>query len=367
MRKILVLLSFALLSAAPAPPPTRFTPDYAWKLFLTLNAPLTGTAPKTWETTYRGTSSVYLPDGSKPAAWGTNTTPSAAAKNPAPVGSPCASTSTLFHDLDTSIQVDGKVLLDKWNVDVRYQLLMNRDTFDYILARGFYNTNGQEAAAKAKKPANFPAAAAELKTSWLWLGTDASKCQAVAGKYYVVNAYYRTFDRDGKPTGWASGRAALTGFHIINKQLPQWVFITFENVNNPSFTQIKLQLPLPADVQAANAKYQQQLKAQGSVFANYQLDFIQTEFTANGQPTLSANSNIESAFQPVSSCITCHHLASIKADGTYFNLVDPKGGSLNYYTGVPPDTTKLGYTNLDVVWSMKRASRSTGRAKGGKP
>lgn len=370
MRKALswlvVLASFALVSSG-APPETKpsvpstslgagaFSPEYAWNLFLTLSAPLTGSEAKAWETSYRQTSSIYLSNGAKPSPWGTSTTPAEVSGAPAASG-PCAATPTPWHDLDSTIQVDGRVLLDTWGQDVRYQLLMNRSAFDYILARGFYNVNGQERAAQQGRPANFPRSASELKTSWLWLGSDPDKCNAVTGKYYVVNAYYQKFDRDGAPAGWEVGRAALTGMHIINKQLPQWVWITFENVHNPQFTKIDLQLPLDPAVKAANATYQQRLRSIGSVFANYQLDFVQTSFTSSGQPTLAANSNIESAFQPVSSCITCHSLASIKPDGTYFNIVDTAGGGVNYYTGDPPSLK--GFTRLDFVWSMKRASRA---------
>jgi len=84
---------------------------------------------------------------------------------------------------------------------------------------------------------------------------------------------------------------------------------------------------------------------------------VQTAFTAPpaGQPTLLANSTIESAFQTQSSCITCHHLASIKPNGEYFNLANTQGGNLNYYVGDPPSLT--GYNFLDYVWSMKRAHR----------
>ena len=164
------------------------------------------------------------------------------------------------------------------------------------------------------------------------------------------------FDRDGLPSGWQVGYAALAGMHIINKAQPEWVWITFENVYNPQFTAAKLELPLSADVVAANQQYQGLLA--GNVFANYQLDGVQTTFTEPGspsQPTLLANSTIESIFQQQSSCITCHSLASISAKGEYFNLAYTEGGNLNYYVGNPPSLA--GYNFLDYVWSMKRASR----------
>ena len=48
---------------------TGNTEEIAWQIFLQLNTPLTGNAPKIWEG-WRQTSSVYLPDGGQPAPWG---------------------------------------------------------------------------------------------------------------------------------------------------------------------------------------------------------------------------------------------------------------------------------------------------------
>lgn len=328
--------------------------DYAWDLFLALNDPWNAPGTKVWETAFRQTSTIYLADGSAPPPWGKTSDPPDLPPIPANGCVPPG----VRHNLDTDLQVDGFDLLDRWQQAVRYQLLMNEQAFDYIVTRQFYNVNGQELAAQQNQPADFPDTSFELKTSWLWLGTDAARCAEVKDEYYVVNAYYQLFDRDGLPAGWQVGYAALAGMHIINKSQPDWVWITFENVNNPQFTAAHLELPIAADVQDANQAYQDALRSSGSVFANYQLDGVQTTFTEPGnpgQPTLLANSTIESAFQTQSSCITCHHLASIKPDGTYFNLVNTQGGNVNYYTGNPP--SQQGYTFLDFVWSMKRAHR----------
>ncbi|HUP42929.1 MAG TPA: hypothetical protein VM599_06930 [Thermoanaerobaculia bacterium] len=335
-------------------------PKYAWDLFLWLNQPVAGGGPKHWETSFRQTSTIYLPDGRKPAPWGSDETPAEvqerAAQLSAAPGGTCAPPG-VWHDLDTAIQVDGLALLDRWNTDVRYQLLMNRPAFDYLVSRGFYNVDGQEAAAREGKPADFPWTAYELKTSWIWIGQDPERCAALRDRFYVVNAYFQRLDDDGRPAGWEVGWAALAGMHIINKTLPDWVWITFENVNAPDFTRARLELPLAADVQAANQRYQAALRAAGSILAEYQLDGVQVRFTEGGERTLLANSTIESAFQPESSCITCHGLASIRPDGEYFDLVRPGTGDLAYYTGDPPDVGAQGFTRLDFVWSMKRAFR----------
>jgi hypothetical protein len=353
MRKVyfLLLLPLSILACKTAPPPApalltdpaaveaalqKGGPDLAWAVFEALNQPLTGPGRKGWETNFRQTSTIFLPNGAQPTAWAPQTGP---------------------HNLDSIEQVDGLVLLDKWSQDVRYQLLMNKDAFNYVLSRGFYNMNGITAAAQAGQPADFPTTSWEMKTSWIWIGQDAAKLAELRPLYFVAEAFYQGVDQDGRPTDKQTGWAALTGMHIISKARPDWIWMTFENVHNSTYTQIALELPVSPDVQAANARHQAALRQKGSVFANYQLDGIQTTFTepaSAATPTLLANSNIESAFQSQSSCITCHSTSSFKPDGTRFNIVKP-GPDVAYYTGTPPDTAAQGFTSMDFVWSLRRA------------
>lgn len=325
--------------------------EYAWQLFLELNEPLAAAGAKVWETQFRQTSTIFLSDGATPPAWG-DVPP---VSYPPPAG--CTASSDVWHNLDTAIQVDGLALLDDWNNDVRYQLLMNEPNFDFIFNQALYNVEGQEQFAAVGAPANFAPESFELKTSWIWIGDDPTTCAALQDKYYIVKAHYIPQDVNGQPLDEVFGYAAMTGFHITNKCLPNWVWITFENVHNAEYTRATLELPLTNEVTTANTKYQQQLQDAGSIFANYQLDGVQTEFTdpSDGSPTLLANSNIESAFQSQSSCITCHSLASVTPEGEYFNMVDSSGGNLGYYVGNPP--AKPGFTSLDFVWSLKRAHR----------
>lgn len=345
-------------AASPSATPCDFTKadnrgNCAWQIFVQMNSPTTGTDSKYWELNDRSTETVYLPNGCPPPPWGQTVPPPAAVLEQAKSFPQSGQGSQVWHYLSSvhKFQVDGLVVKDKWNQALLYQILMNQDTFNYIVQRKFYNVEGQEQAAKDNKPADFPPTAIELKTSWIWLGTDPAKLDALKGKYYIVQAYYENVV-NGQSQGIVAGYAALAGMHIINKQQPDWVWITFENVNNPTFTQAKLELPIPDYAVQANKTYQQQLQSQGSVFANYQLDGVQLAFD---DPKLLANSTIESAFQKESSCMTCHALAAIKPNGAYFNLVNNQGGNVGYYTGNPPDLT--GWTSLDFVWSMKRASR----------
>lgn len=150
-----------------------------------------------------------------------------------------------------------------------------------------------ERGAQANKPANFPATSFEIKTSWIWIGTDPKIFNRLNGKYYI---------------------AALSGMHIVSKPVPQWLWTTFQNVNDAQYTKAVNKLPISPTVAKANQKYRDALQKLGSIFANYQLIGTQSQFVdAAGKPTLLANSQIESAFQQASSCVTCHSTASYSA------------------------------------------------------
>ena len=328
--------------------------DVAWSWFIALNSPLTGVDPKVWEG-WRQTSTVYLANGQAPPPWGQAPAPPAAVI--AAAQKQGLNTNLPFHNIDSDLQVDGLALRDNFNQNIRYQLLMNQDTFEYIVGNGIYNVNGQQAMAQANKPADFPPTSFELKTSWIWIGTNQSIFNQLNGKYYIVNAYYALVDGSGKPNGlYQVGRAALSGMHIISKPVPQWVWTTFQNVYDAQYTTATNKLPVPAAVQQANRKYRAALKKAGSIFANYQLMGTQWQFVdAAGKAILLANSQIESAFQLASSCATCHSTASYSAANGYFNIVKQQNGGITYYTGNPPAEQLNGYNPLDFVWSLKRA------------
>ena len=341
------------------------TDMYAWQLFVALNWPVDDAAngqPDTgktlnsgsatvWET-WKKTTEVYLPDGSPPPPWNApKETPAEVLAKAEQMGLPPGP----FQNLAEFVQVDGFDFKDKQGVTVRYEVLMDKAAFDYIVQEKIYNLNGQEALAKTDRPFDFPNNAMEVKTSWIWLEGNPDRA-TIEETYYTVNAYYQTLGNDGMPTGYEVGRAAMSGMHIITKALPQWVWITFENVDNAKYTQSTVELPIPEGAKAANSVYQKALT--GSVFANYQLIGTQIEFTDNGQPTLLANSQIESAFQQTSSCITCHELATVATTDSgalRFPFIDTSGGNVNYYVGDPPPTP--GFKKMDFVWSLRLAHR----------
>jgi hypothetical protein len=326
----------------------------AWQEFIALNKPLTGNNPKAWES-WRQSSTVYLPDGARPQGWTQPPPPPQAVIEQAKKEG--LDLNLPLHNLDSQVQSDGLALRDDFDQNVRYQILMNQDTFQYIYDHNLYNVNGQQAMAQAGTPADFPPTAFEIKTSWIWIGTNQKILSKLQDKYYIVNAYYQLVDASGEPTGvYEVGRAALSGMHIISKPVPQWFWVTFQNIYDVQYTHSTNELPMGESTEKANAEYQGALKKAGSIFANYQLMGSQWQFVdPAGKPILLANSQIESAFQPSSSCATCHSTASYSVQNGYFNQVKEHDGGITYYTGDPPTDKLKGFNSLGFVWSLKRA------------
>ncbi|WP_146002624.1 hypothetical protein [Telmatospirillum siberiense] len=348
--------------------------QFAWDYFTYLNNSGVLGAPLPWES-QRQTADVYLPNGAAPTAW---TAP------PATPAAVCAAAQTIgmnpalpFHNLDSILQVDGLVANDnpaalnplaatpRPPTPLRYLIQQGQLAFTYIVNNGIYNKNGQQAVVQAGQPLNFTANSFELKTSWIWIGGDSTLSGNLAKQgFLVVNAYYQQFDSVGNPIlqngqpVYTVGWAALTGMHIILKPqgYPAWVWITFENVQNATYVPPGPQLPIDQATATLNTQYQKTLA--GTVLANYQLMGVQTTFMQGSQPTLLANSTIETAFQPMSSCITCHGTASYSANNGYFNFATPDGhGGVVYPTGQLPSLA--GYVMFDYVWSLRRAHWAT--------
>ncbi len=323
----------------------------AWFWFICLNQ-YAGTN-RVWEG-LKPTDQVFLPNGAVPLPYAQRTaTPRDVMAKAASLG---LNPNGLFHNLDSIQQVDGLIVEMGGQVPaaqrgqaVRFQLLMGQDTFDYINRLKVYNVNGQAA---LTADLNFPATSWELKTSWLWIGTDRDFLRRLqADGYYIVQAYY--LDEKGYQVGYA----ALSGMHVINKLTPQWVWTTFENKNNPKYTvtnaipatpMINTTGPTRA-AQVANARFQ----AEYPQLAQYEL--IGVQFQPGQQPVLLANSQLESAFQSQSSCIACHGTAAYSAQKGYFNFALAREGGIVYPTQPLPASDFAGYKRLDFVWSLKRA------------
>lgn len=330
-------------------PQSPKTFELIWYLFAQLTRPFT--ANSLLFELFRPTSTVYLADGARPETqWREIPLPQPVLEYASEYNVP---KDVIWHNLDSIVQVDGLTLKDNKLQNVRYELQMNDDTFDSIVAAGMYNANGIAANSNGLV---FPNGAVEMKTSWIWI-EDKQQFDVLSPYYYIGYAYYATDNNT-----YEIGRAALSGIHYVPKAGGEWIWTTFENVHNPEFTKIKYSLPISETLAKINLDFQAVLRESGSVFANYRLNGVQTSYTSEdgSTPFLLANSQIESHFQQVSSCATCHSLAAYQANNVsptldFFNIVDTENNGTSYYTGTPPALSD-NWSSMDFVWSLKRAS-----------
>lgn len=319
--------------------------------------------PVVWET-WKNTAEVYLSSGTLPAPW--TTFPAVPHQvSQASVSEP--DSGELWQQMTDDAQVDGFDLLDSNDQKILYELLMDRDAFNYIRTGTLYNVQGQMRWAANRGALNFPWSAMEVKASWRWINPNDTAC--LASSYFTTKAWYIVKDNNGNPIGIRTGLMGLTGLHIISKALPNWVWITFENVNNAKCTKVTRKVPIDPTVVAVNQQMQKAL--QGTKWANYEMIGVQTSAGTTEKPVLLANTQIESAFQTRSSCLTCHAIASVAtkkpSDPTVpirQSFVDVQA-SPPYYIGPPPS---LGiYKSQDFVWSLRKAHWALATAGGASP
>lgn len=354
-------LLFTLLSW-PAAAGERGVPDYQ----RLIGAP--GAA--VWET-YKSTAEVYLNNGARPAPW-----------NSPPVGGRAHEVdqalarlgdvdSPWLHYLSESVMIDGRQIVDAAGEIVQYEVRMNRDAFTYVVDNpaGYelFNLEGQQAAlADPAYTFQFPAAALEVKAAWRILepGQDDSR-------YWTSYGIYT--DNHGKAR---LSKIGLTGLHIISKILPDWVWYTFEQVDNPTATYQYFEgtrgsalgpnQTLNAAAAPVNARFQAALA--GTKWQYYALMGWQYQFEhPKGTPTLLANTQAETYFQASSSCMTCHSLSSIGPPASpRLSFWNTAGGNVTGYTGTldfqavakqqyPAATFKA----MDYAWSFRNAKSKT--------
>ncbi|MGR3889790.1 hypothetical protein [Pseudomonas sp. 1152_12] len=331
---------------------TQSPETLAWNWFACLNQPTAVQSPdRVWET-MKPSDQVYLTNGAQPLTYAQRVpVPPAVLTQAQAMG---MNVNRMFHNLNATQQVDGLILEMGGQVPqaqqgqaVRFQLLMGPDTFNYIVQQKVYNVNGQAA---LTSDLNFPSTAWELKAAWLWIGNNPTYQQQLANDgYYIAQTYYQ------QGSEYVVGYAALSGLHVINKLNPDWVWTTFENRNNGKYTVTNAIPPTPMTnstgpttaAQPVNTSFQASYPA----LAQYELIGVQSNTT----PTLLANSQLESAFQSMSSCFACHSTAAYSPSKGYFNFALKKQGGIVYPTAELPASDFVGYHKLDFVWSLKRA------------
>jgi hypothetical protein len=227
------------------------------------------------------------------------------------------------------------------------EIRRNKPDFEFIVKNNLWFLEGLQAAFNKGDPISFPIAAIEIKAKWKPI-TEGEK-----------PSYHWNVDNSNKLFG-------LTALHIMTKDLPNWVWATWEHLDNPD--RCKTLGCHDSFGVTNNGKVSPALKAlfkqagMGPNWENYRLDGAQIDFTdPTGRPTLLANSIIEHGFVATSSCITCHARATFDATGRPLAIFRPDGQSYNgtpdpnwFYTSTNPPKTL--YLQGDFVWSFHLAS-----------
>ena len=313
----------------------------AWQWFVCLNH-VTDNGYRYWEG-FRNTTDVFLDGGKTPLPFTVRIPDSEELVTERQALK--LDSSAIFHNISTTIQADGKSLFDIEEQSVRYQMLMNRAAFDYIVQKQVYNLDGQVALAQQGIPLQFPPTAWELKLSWFWVGSNSSRLeQMVADGFIVVPSY---FEENGEIS---VGFAALSGMHIVNKLLTNWTWSTFEHKRNNNYLTQAIDNttgPTPAAIEQ-NQLFQQAYPDLGQ----YQLIGVQSDFE---EQTLLANAQMESAFINQSSCLACHQRAAVNSNGEHLAYAIGWDEGLLFPTETMDAAEFPDYTLLDFVWSLRHA------------
>ncbi len=288
IRLITILAAVLLVTAPPQTPPPivlspaipgdvnvtattfsidTFQPDfdiYSWNTFIALNWPPgpNGNADPTkkigqngdndtvWEH-YRDVGNIFLPGGARPT-W----------SGPVPIPDACQSLNKGNLEVVTQI---GKNLLtptvvsamsqpfntgpiiDQKGVFTRFQIVVNKTMFDYILANSLYSKAGQKA---FTPPVNFTSGSIDsngktlvegaimVKTAWKVIA-PADKPRFHSNNVLV---YSPASENPKFPAQCTMKTVGLVGMHIGHKtqSAPQWLWSTFEHVDNvPTDAEVK--------------------------------------------------------------------------------------------------------------------------------
>lgn len=344
--------------------------EYAWRLFVALDWPAErkgrgadrhasfgADRPVVWER-WQNVADIYLEGGRDPGPW-------AAALPPETAGHRFESSS--LKDLPNLRHVVAGVMVpvvDALESARRLtEIRMNRPSFEFIRARGLFNVEGQLRALAVGEAVSFPYGACDVKAKWRPIG------ESERARYHTTLVTLS----DGTQRLYG-----LTALHIASKDLPSWLWATFEHVDNPALADNE-GWQLPSRDRFACGKDAPDcgrappgIGLEGTVWQYYRLRGTLSGYTdAQGEPQLLANSELERGMQRSSSCITCHSRAAIGVAASGRPVRLPVFASRGGSPAAPPERrgfigapTWLGsatqadgarFAPLDFVWSMAAA------------
>lgn len=322
------------------------------------------TGPVVWET-YKDSNDIYLNPPRRPTPFDTAESippacKSLAAEYPAAARRTLVLMSKFGELISGDKQADGNRLVDQNGMNVWYEVKLNRTYYDYVVDHRFYNSRNQQGKTIAFPfSANTTArpATVKVKAAWKVMGLLGAKQPDDLTKFYTTEALVY----DHVTNKCAKRLLGLVGLHIVMKtaQLPQWLWATFEHVNNaPDMgstvpagqkynfynasctncpvnqpptkenpqapTQVMRVIPVNNVAATDNTSYQAALKTlrADNVWQNYMLVDAQwgasaTPLGVPNQPKFLANTTLETYLQqPVepNGCINCHGQFAGKTD-----------------------------------------------------
>ena len=236
---------------------------YSWRTFIALNAPADGTTtidhsqadmPTRWEDmdNFKQLLDVMLPAGLQPPKWPTDKAAMEAEKvrlMPDACRALYKPGMMVVKMIEESFNEPFKTgpLIDQQGHYAIFDILMNRQMFDYIMLNHLNTKAGQMDPANSGLAVDFPPGqnaisdlgAFMLKVSWKILGPEEIK----AGNFHMVNALVSMPLPQGsklKPPCLPE-TLGLIGFHAVHKTAsrPQWIWTSFEHMQNvPDRTEV---------------------------------------------------------------------------------------------------------------------------------
>ena len=224
---------------------------YSWRTFIALNSPADGTpieqaqadAPTLWEdmNSFKQLLDVMLPANQLPPKWPTDREGMEAERERL-VPTECSDLHRQFPQrmivkmIEESFNEPFKTgpLIDQQGHYAIFDILMNRQMFNYIMANHLNTKAGQ--AANSNLSVDFPAGenskgefgAFMLKVSWRILSPGEIK----AKNFHTVDALVLTPPNTTRSC--LKETLGLVGFHAVHKTAsrPQWIWTSFEHVKN---------------------------------------------------------------------------------------------------------------------------------------
>jgi hypothetical protein len=225
---------------------------FSWREFVAVTWPLDDTGQPlpsindpgrrlydTWKTD----GDTFLPDGSRPAPWGTNhLNVQFASKKIQPGVRAFANISAVHGTLapklpsgiNDVIQAFKSPVWDQNGWMLRYEICINKDEFEYIVGNGLYSLDGQAAFSQAGGKVSFPVdgdqgglGSIELKLAWKVLDESTGD---LPDRFVTTRGTIFT-GPNGTPVEKLLG---LVGMHIGHRtqSSPQWIWSTFMHVDS---------------------------------------------------------------------------------------------------------------------------------------